>query len=237
MKPPNEIQNILTMFHIHNVREDWQLMPTALKLNTLIKKLKTKREDKLAELTKLNVSTIRRCKVLLTYPRKYQNMMLAPVVSERFKADFFIDLDRIRKPALENKLSPWVKRGDSKCIEIMIKKYENGTIKAVTEFRNLASLYRGAIKRKKTNLFIQELNRFLSTPEMKISDMNVPGAGFEKEITAIGASTLRLYKQIEKTNVENIATDEKLIERLRNLANLINKKLEKALLGRHSKDE
>lgn len=235
IEQPSEVENILTMFHIHNVRESWQLMPTALKLHTLMEKLGTKNEDKLAELTKLTLSQVRRCKVLLSYPKKYQNMMLAPV-SERFKADFFIDLDRFRRPALENKLRPWVKRGDSKCIDIMVSKYENNVIKAVTEFRNLKSIYQGSIKRKKLKSFTQEIERFLDTPDMGIADIQVSGVGFEKEITTISASTLRLYKQIEKTDFDNIATDKKLIERLRNLSTLINSKLEKAFLNRPDKE-
>src|SRR2546426_1345404 len=89
VQEPTEEQNILTMFHIHNVREGWQLMPTALKLQTLMKRLQETNERQLAELTQLSISQIRRCKILLTYPKKFQNMMLAPQ-SERMKADFFI---------------------------------------------------------------------------------------------------------------------------------------------------
>jgi ParB family chromosome partitioning protein len=37
---PTETENILTMFHIHNVREGWQLMPTALKLKVLMDELR-----------------------------------------------------------------------------------------------------------------------------------------------------------------------------------------------------
>src|SRR5881628_2359541 len=74
---PDDTQNILTMFHIHNVREGWQLMPTALKLQTLMDKLQETNERKLAELTKLSLAQIRRCKILLTFDREFQNMMLA----------------------------------------------------------------------------------------------------------------------------------------------------------------
>jgi ParB family transcriptional regulator, chromosome partitioning protein len=84
---PNDTQNILTMFHIHNIREGWQLMPTAFKLKVLMDKLEQTNERKLSELTKLSVSQIRRCKILLSYPKRFQNMMLAPP-SERMKADF-----------------------------------------------------------------------------------------------------------------------------------------------------
>ena len=44
---PDETRNILTMFHIHNVREGWQLMPTALKLAVLMDELKESNEKKM----------------------------------------------------------------------------------------------------------------------------------------------------------------------------------------------
>ena len=141
VEKPDETRNILTMFHIHNVREGWQLMPTALKLQHLIEITKEDNERSLAVLTKLTISTIRRCKSLLTYSNKHQNMMLAPP-SERYKADFFIDLNRFRLPAKKNRLKPWTERGDARCVDIMIRKYDDGVIKAVTEFRDLASIYR-----------------------------------------------------------------------------------------------
>ena len=78
VEEPTEVNNILTMFHIHNVREGWQLMPTALKLQTLMEELDTTNERELATITQLTISQIRRCKILLSYPEKYQNFMLAP---------------------------------------------------------------------------------------------------------------------------------------------------------------
>src|SRR5216683_7430876 len=110
VQEPDDTRNILTMFHIHNLREGWQLMPTALKLKTLMDLLGETNERKLSELTKLSISQIRRCKILLTYPRRYQNLMLAPP-SERMKADFFIELDRFRRPALTDRFVPWIERG------------------------------------------------------------------------------------------------------------------------------
>ena len=144
---PNDTQNILTMFHIHNVREGWQLMPTALKLRTLMEGLQETNERKVSELTKLSIAQIRRCKVLLSYPRRFQEMMLAPP-SERMKADFFIELDRIRRPAREDKFQPWIEKGDSKVIDILLEKYETRTIAAVTEFRQLAEVYRASIRNR-----------------------------------------------------------------------------------------
>lgn len=230
IQKPSDAENILTMFHIHNVRQGWQLMPTALKLQDLIEMLQEENERNLAELTKLTISTIRRCKSLLTYSRKHQNMMLAPP-SKRFKADFFIDLNRFRLPARKDMLKPWTKRGDTRCVDIMIKKYNDGVIKAVTEFRDLASFYRGAQRANKVKRFDRELDRFLGNHEIRISDINVPGASFEKEIKEIGRSYRRLLTQLRDVDLEALAVDEQLIEGLRTVADLINEKLEQAMLA------
>src|SRR5437899_3091155 len=48
---PSVVQNIVTMFQIHKLREDWELMPTALTLDVLMRALKEQRDIRLAELT------------------------------------------------------------------------------------------------------------------------------------------------------------------------------------------
>ena len=226
---PSKERNILTMFHIHNVREGWQLMPTALKLKDLMSILDTDNERALAELTKLSISQVRRCKQLLTYPEKYQNRMLAPP-SERFKADFFIDLHRFRGPALKDNFKPWVSRGDDKCIDVMIEKYEKNIIKAVTEFRFLASIYKDSIERKKINEFTIEFENFLDTLERGIADIYVPGASYAHGIKEISRSTKRLFSQLSDINIEDISSNEQLINDLKELQILIKEKLENALL-------
>ena len=205
-------------------------MPTALKLQELMDMLGEQNERKLAELTKLTISTIRRCKSLLTYSEKHQSMMLAPP-SERYKADFFVDLNRFRLPARQDRLEPWVRRRDSRCVDIMIRKYDDDVIKAVTEFRDLASVYRGAQRVRRVGRFIRELDRFLGDHEMRISDIHVPGAGFERDIREIGRSCQRLVTQLRDADLEALSTDRRLIENLRELAKLIDTKLEDAMLS------
>ncbi len=226
---PTEEWNILQMFHIHNVREGWQLMPTALKLQTLMEKLKETNERKLAELTKLSIPQVRRCKILLTYPKKFQNLMLAPP-TERLKADFFIELQRIRGPALSGHFAPWIKRGDSKCVEIMLDKYEKKVIKAVTEFRRLAEVYRASAKLGKTQMFIKKLDEFLEKPERKIADVQVPGATFAKEAKEIHRTAKRLLTQLEAIELESISSDEETIKLLHRVVKVLTAKLDQALL-------
>jgi len=226
---PSPETNILTMFHIHNLREGWQLMPTALKLRDLMEMLDTTNERELASLTRLSVSQVRRCKILLTYPERFQSMMLAPP-DERYKADFFIDLQRIRGPALEEKFEPWTRRGDETCIDIMRNKYESGVIKAVTEFRKLVSIYRAAASKGSRDEFIRQLDSFLDKEQMTIDEIDIPGATFAVEASELARSTRRLTTQLEDLDLENVSADEELIADLKRLYRLIGKKLEDALL-------
>jgi len=233
VEEPDETQNILTMFHIHNVREGWQLMPTALKLQTLMKSLETHNERKLAELTKLSIAQIRRCKILLTYPKTFQNLMLAPQ-SERMKADFFIELQRIRGPALDERFPPWIELGDTKCIRIMLDKYLNGVIQAVTDFRRLAEIYRGSERIGKRGQFMKRLAAFLSDPAMTIYDVQIRGANFAREAKEIARSVKRLVTQLEALDLGDISSDEEVISELKKLRDLIEERLEAAwLVGAH----
>src|SRR6266567_2330999 len=87
---PDLVQNIVTMFQIHKLREDWELMPSALKLELLMKETKDSNNKRLAALTGLDEAVVVRCKKLLSYEKKYQDMMLDPNPEQRTKADFFI---------------------------------------------------------------------------------------------------------------------------------------------------
>ena len=131
---PTLVQNIVTMFQIHKLREDWELMPTALKLEVLMRELNEKNDKRLAALCGLDRAVVSRCKKLLSYPKKYQDLMLAPDPDERVKADFFIELYTIINDQVVKKM-PWFSR--DKFTKKMLEKYQSGLggLKSVTNFR------------------------------------------------------------------------------------------------------
>lgn len=227
--PPSDVNNILTMFHIHNLREGWQLMPTALKLQTLMEKLGTTNERELNTLTQLSISQIRRCRILLSYDEKYWDMMLAPQ-SERLKADFFIELDRIRRPALSEGFPPWIDRGDERCIDIMLSKYLTGVIKAVTKFRDLAAKYRGAVDYGKLDVFFAELDRFFDNEQVSIDDIVVPEVDYYRDAYEVRRSSRRLMTQLESLKDEALAADPELVQVLQKLAKAISSRLRDTLV-------
>src|SRR6266446_3735742 len=131
---PTLVQNIVTMFQIHKLREDWELMPTALKLELLMNELNERNDAKLAVLTGLPEAVVTRCKKLLSYPKKFQDLMLDPDPEKRVKADFFIELYPVIHDRDVSKFD-WFK--EKRFIRQMLTKYndESKTIKAVTDFR------------------------------------------------------------------------------------------------------
>lgn len=161
-KPEDVTQNILHMFNIHYFREQWELFPTALKLEQIINLLKTDKDSILSRYTGLNLTTVKRCKILLWYPEKYRDVLLYK--QGRISTDFFIELFPIIKkvndlPEFNNQLKI------SRIIDGLIDKFnENNGLSDVKEFREM----RKAIKYFETKgemfIFVQKLNDFISTP-------------------------------------------------------------------------
>lgn len=135
--PPSKVANILCMFNIHNLREQWELMPTALSLQILMKEMDESQDEKIAELTKLSVSNVRRCKTLLSFPPKYQRLMMDPDPKERLKANFFIEL----KPVLDlyEKLPKYRRDGKTRneLTGHFLSLYRENKIRSVIHFRRI----------------------------------------------------------------------------------------------------
>lgn len=166
IEEPDTITNLLTMFNIHNIREPWQVMPAALKLEVIMRYLKTRNERKLAELTGLKVGNIRRLKNLLAYPKKYQDMMLKELGD--VTADFFSELFPIF--GVLKKYLPETSRKFTQdfTIDKLLDKYRKHVIKAAREFRILAriirAIHKGAVKDKVQRI----VERVILEPEMSI---------------------------------------------------------------------
>jgi ParB/RepB/Spo0J family partition protein len=139
---PDMVNNILRMFNIHNVRQPWELMPTALKLDVIMNKLKERNDDKIAKLTGLSPTNVRRCKILLTFSNSYQEMMMHPDPEKRIKADFFIELYPLLSLISKNLPNISRKYDGDKITQIFLDKYIAKTFSNVIGFRDLTDTIR-----------------------------------------------------------------------------------------------
>lgn len=221
---PTTAQNIVTMFQIHKLRKDWELMPTALKLDVLMDELQETRDKQLAELTGLDIASVVRCKKLLWYSEKFQQMMLFAEPEDRVKADFFIELYPIVNDK-DVKRAEWFKR--DYFIKKMLYKYQHGLsgIKAITDFRKIKQHISASAKNKTTVKLLRRLHEFLENDKLTIDHLEISSAAAHMQARKLIKSASTLFKNLEAIEADEFYGEEDLWIQLEKLQKLIQKKL------------
>lgn len=222
---PTLVQNIVTMFQIHKLRKDWELMPTALKLELLMGELQEKNDKRLAELTGLDEAVVSRCKKLLTYSKKHQDMMLDIDPDKRVKADFFIELYPVRNDRNVQKFD-WFKK--EKFTEAMLKKLTDKGIKSVTDFRIVKQHINNAVKAGKTTTISRRLREFAEQSTLGPDHLNIGSAQAAAEARNLVRAINTLYEQVNDVDIDRFYGEEAMWDRLEALARLIREKLKAA---------
>jgi hypothetical protein len=128
------------MFSIHNYREGWELMPTAISLKIVMEDLGTTDNKALARFTGLSDAQIERCKKLLKFPEKFQELSLDPNPKTRIPPNFWIEALPVIDLAMAT--SEHLKKlGRDKSIEKLVDKYRDKKIKSVIHFRRIMEGY------------------------------------------------------------------------------------------------
>ncbi len=146
-KKPDALQNLLMMYNIHALREQWDYFTIASKL-IHVKELFAKKyghepnEIELSEATGLSRGQIRRCELLLNLPARFKDMLMEelklPKSQQRLSEDFFIEMERSLK-TVTNRLPEFEERKEE-IRTVLVDKFKGGIIEAVTDFRQLAKI-------------------------------------------------------------------------------------------------
>jgi ParB family transcriptional regulator, chromosome partitioning protein len=213
-KPTDIAQNILQMFNIHYLREQWELYPTAAKLGELIKLLKNDKDTFLSKVTGLNLATVKRCKILLWFPAKYKEFMMYK--QGKISTDFFIELHPILKRLKEEPEY----NSDFKIsmvIDGLINKFNSGEgISDVKEFREMRKAIKYYESKSQFPEFIDKLNSFINKPTTTIDIFTVSDLEIEKLKNSILKSITLLSTSFTEENIE-IFSDDYIQESLNNL--------------------
>jgi len=215
---PTLVQNIVTMFQIHKLRLDWELMPTAIKLELLMRELGERKEKRLAELTGLDEAVVVRCKKLLSYNKRFQDLMLDADPDKRVKADFFIELYPVRNDREVVKF-PWFNKDTF--TDAMLAKSKQGGLKSVTEFRVVKQYINNAVKANKVATISKRLKEYADEPTLESDHLNIESAAVAAEAKKLLKSANALYEQINDIDIDEFYGQEVLWDRLEALANLM----------------
>jgi hypothetical protein len=206
------------MFNIHHYRKEWELFPTALKLEVVIKALEADNELILSQFTGVNRSMIRRCKILLWFPIKYRDILMDR--RGRVSTDFFIELYPIAY-RLSQEPEFYYGKELEKLVDVLINIFNDGrVIVDVKEFREIRKSMGYYDKVGKFNVFKEKMSQFLDRPESTLDIFASP----ELEVDQVRKNILR-YVSYLNANLKDvdpdIISDLVIVEQLETLRNYL----------------
>lgn len=144
---PSEFQNLVLMYNIHALREQWDYFTIASKLERVISLYEQENGEKpnerqLSEITGLSVGAIRRCQALIGLPPRFKTVLVdeleKPKIQQRLTEDFFIEMERSLK-AVVRRMPKYAAQIDT-VRDTLVLKFVKKDIKAVTDFRQLSKI-------------------------------------------------------------------------------------------------
>jgi ParB/RepB/Spo0J family partition protein len=229
---PSPLTNLLLMFNIHSLREQWDLLTRAAKLPRVIELLteelrRRPTEAELSDRTGLSRSTLRRCKLLIDLPEEYRDEMLLelkrPKAQQKLTEDFFIEMERALTTVSRSMPSAMPNR--DRVRRVLISKYRDGVIKNRTDFRYLAKIARATRVKANETRAARVIERVFTKNTYSLKDaydQSVSYAYTERELlTRIRG----LSEQLE--SLRNDEIQEELREPLKQLVARINQLLKR----------
>lgn len=222
VSPPDAMASLIYMFNIHSFREQWELMPTAIGLQRIIDHLGGSPSDQeLHELTGLSDPQIRRCRIILRFPRRFQELSLDPDPGKRIPSNFWIELspvlELIKKYLPELVVSPGI---DGLC-DLLVEKYRARKIRSVVHFRRIVEAFDGTDDKDEIARVSDRLREYVLTVGLEtraaFDEFIVDQRRKQKVAEACG----RFIADIQRSRVENISETEDRKELLDQLMQVV----------------
>jgi ParB family transcriptional regulator, chromosome partitioning protein len=223
---PGPLENLLLMFNIHALREQWDLLTIAMKLPRIVGLLESElgrppKEAEIVERTGLRPAIIRRCKLLMALPEKYKEQILdelhKPKSKQRFTEDLFIEMERALT-TVERAIPEAVENRD-KVRRVLLKKYKKGIINNRVLFRQVARIARAERVGVDPAFAIAELTKLFSDNDYSIEEAYANSVGESYAERDIGTRIETLLGLLERLGEDDLEDDVR--ERLRYLVDRV----------------
>lgn len=209
---PDRLTNLLLMFNIHSLREQWDLLTIATKLATVIELLQRAKQGRpteadIARQTGLSRGVIRRCRYLLDLPVEFQeqleNELKKPKREQKLTEDFFIEMERALTTV--QRAMPEVMPDRGRVRRVLVSKFKNGVIDNRTHFRQVAKIARAARVEASIPAARKALKRLFEANDYSIEqayEHTVAGAYSEREIASRLDALLERLKDLRPEAVD-----------------------------------
>ena len=228
---PSPLTNLLLMFNIHALREQWDYLTIALMLPRVTKLLtetlgREPSEAELSEKSGLTRGAIRRCKLLIDLPTQYQQEILTdlnkPKSQQTLSEDLFIEMERALK-TVERALPEVISNKDL-VRRVLIDKYKKNVITSIPQFRQIAKIARAERVEADKGTAVRALCSLFKQNDYSITqayEESVSGAYSERDLLTRISGLRDLMKTIGKADL-----DDQLRKALRALVKEVEKLLE-----------
>ncbi|MEA2165831.1 MAG: ParB family transcriptional regulator, chromosome partitioning protein [Thermoanaerobaculia bacterium] len=211
---PDDLHNLLLMFNIHSLREQWDLLTIAMKLPRMIELITKQnggnepKEQELAEATGLPRAVIRRSKFLLALPPNYHDMILdelrKPKAQQRLSEDLFIEIEKALKTVGSS--MPDLMPDKDRVRRVLLDKYKKGTIKNIVEFRKIGKIARAKVIEADPVRAHEALQSLFQPNDYSIDsafEQSVSEAYFERDLVGRIDSLTQKLGQLEGDDIDD----------------------------------
>lgn len=168
VSPPDAMASLIYMFNIHSFREQWELMPTAIGLQRIIDHLEGPSDSEIHELTGLSEPQIRRCRIILSFPKKFQELSLDPDPATRIPSNFWIELAPLLDLAPDLIPDLFEELSRDGITEKLVEKYRKKRIKSVIHFRRIVEAVEVTSGDEASRLAVADrLREYVLTPDLE----------------------------------------------------------------------
>jgi ParB family transcriptional regulator, chromosome partitioning protein len=205
---PEGVDNTLTMFNIHMLREEWSEIATAWALQKLMEDLNTDDVKKLRELTGLSADRIRNMRIVLNFPREYQEMVARE--NNPIPFNFFVELHKNVLSWVTKKPDAVLNQSTSELTESFLKKYESNALGDVVDLRKVNEL----IQTGRSDDYVgqkarEAVEHLLTTPDATVLDAYAAGAAAGAEMRTIVRDIKGLPGRIEYLMTLDLHADQR----------------------------
>lgn len=173
---PSRLENLLMMFNIHNVRVDWDLLPMAMKLDTVRELLedagKPSGPKELAAISGLRLATVRRAFELLSLPDRYKELLLSeserPRHEQKITADLFVEIYKSLNAIKRYTPEALQSVAEEEYVDQMVSKYQDGVVSNVVHFRDVSKIARAELAGVERREAVPILRKVIRDPSYSI---------------------------------------------------------------------
>lgn len=230
---PDRLTNLMMMFAIHHRRNEWDPLPTALKLRDLEELYKkihgsTPNEKQLAELASLTRGEVRRYKKLLALPQPYIDMLLDEIQKPRSQQKITVDhvLEASAAGAALVKANILQEDMEDEFRWAVVDKFRSDVIKSTVDprlFTRVArAVVRGEIEEKAAR---KEISRFVSKKKYDARELYDSLVGDSETLHSAEQSVQRTIARLEGFADGSVVPSESLLDELRSLQRIIRRVL------------